>query len=70
MLATILFTDLVSSTERAAELGDREWTALLERHIGAARTSVSSYAGKITTANGAWNCNHKLHAAHPERISI
>ena len=31
-LATILFTDIVSSTERAAELGDERWSALVERH--------------------------------------
>jgi class 3 adenylate cyclase len=32
VLATVLFTDIVSSTERAAELGDRAWRELLERH--------------------------------------
>ena len=40
VLATILFTDLVRSTERAAELGDREWTALLARHLTAARDAT------------------------------
>ena len=52
MLATILFTDLVSSTERAAELGDREWTAVLERHIGAARASVSMHGGESVKSLG------------------
>ena len=32
ILATVLFTDIVGSTERARELGDREWRSLLERH--------------------------------------
>src|SRR5262249_22750326 len=32
MLATILFTDVVGSTEKAASLGDRAWRELLERH--------------------------------------
>jgi pimeloyl-ACP methyl ester carboxylesterase len=37
VLATVLFTDLVGSTARAAELGDRRWRELLERHHAAAR---------------------------------
>ena len=32
VLATVLFTDVVGSTERAAALGDRRWRELLERH--------------------------------------
>ena len=32
MLATVLFTDICGSTERAAEMGDRAWRGLLERH--------------------------------------
>src|SRR5205085_6268203 len=32
ILATVLFTDIVDSTKRAAELGDRAWRELLERH--------------------------------------
>ena len=32
VLATVLFTDIVGSTERAAELGDGAWRSLLERH--------------------------------------
>jgi pimeloyl-ACP methyl ester carboxylesterase len=37
MLATVLFTDIVGSTERAAELGDRRWRELLEAHHAAVR---------------------------------
>ena len=47
VLATILFTDLVGSTERAAELGDREWTALLERHQAGARAAVATHGGDL-----------------------
>jgi len=36
VLATVMFTDIVDSTKRAAELGDRRWRALLERHDPAA----------------------------------
>ncbi len=32
VLATVLFTDIVGSTDKACELGDRRWTELLERH--------------------------------------
>ena len=32
VLATVMFTDIVDSTRRAAELGDRPWRELLERH--------------------------------------
>ena len=32
VLATVMFTDIVKSTKRAAELGDRQWRALLDRH--------------------------------------
>jgi pimeloyl-ACP methyl ester carboxylesterase len=37
ILATVLFTDIVGSTERAAELGDRRWRELLEAHHAAVR---------------------------------
>ena len=37
VLATVLFTDLVGSTARAAELGDRRWRDLLEQHHAAVR---------------------------------
>jgi pimeloyl-ACP methyl ester carboxylesterase len=40
VLATVLFTDLVDSTMRAAELGDRAWRELLERHHGLVRREL------------------------------
>ena len=46
VLATVLFTDLVSSTERAAQLGDRAWTKLLERHHAMARAAINDYGGE------------------------
>ena len=45
VLATVLFTDLVGSTERAAEVGDRRWRAILEQHHGAVRRELSRYGG-------------------------
>jgi class 3 adenylate cyclase len=51
VLATVLFTDLVGSTERAAELGDREWRSLLERHHDLVRLELARYRGvEIDTA--------------------
>ena len=41
MLATVLFTDIVNSTRRAAEMGDRAWRALLDAHDAIVRGSNS-----------------------------
>jgi len=51
LLATVLFTDIVSSTERARELGDRRWTELLGRHNAAVRRELDRFRGQeIDTA--------------------
>ena len=52
VLATIMFTDVAGSTERAAELGDREWTRLLERHLQAARAAVATHGGECVKSLG------------------
>ena len=44
-LATVLFTDLVGSTQQAADLGDRRWRLLLEQHHAAVRRELSRYGG-------------------------
>jgi class 3 adenylate cyclase len=46
ILATVLFTDIVGSTARAAELGDREWRELLERHHRLLRASLDRFGGR------------------------
>jgi len=46
VLATLLFTDIVGSTERAAELGDRAWRELLERHHMLVRREVGRFRGE------------------------
>ena len=46
-LATILFTDIVGSTEQASLLGDRRWKALLESHDTVARTVVDQHGGRL-----------------------
>ena len=51
-LATVLFTDIVGSTERAAELGDRGWRDLLERHDAAVRRQLSVHRGREVKTTG------------------
>ena len=51
ILATVLFTDVVDSTRLAAELGDRAWHELLERHHTEVRSQLARYRGReISTA--------------------
>jgi pimeloyl-ACP methyl ester carboxylesterase len=45
VLATVLFTDIVRSTEHAAELGDRSWTALLDEHHALVRAELERFRG-------------------------
>ena len=45
MLATVLFTDIVGSTEQAAAVGDRRWRELLEAHHAAIRRELERYRG-------------------------
>ena len=46
VLATIMFTDIVRSTERAVRVGDSDWTALLSAHDGAVRRELDRFAGE------------------------
>jgi class 3 adenylate cyclase len=46
VVATVLFTDLVGSTERAAELGDRRWRDLVEQHHAALRRELMRFEGR------------------------
>jgi class 3 adenylate cyclase len=51
VLATVLFTDIVGSTERAAELGDSAWKRVLERHHALVRRQLASFRGdEVDTA--------------------
>jgi class 3 adenylate cyclase len=51
VLATVLFTDIAGSSERAASLGDREWRELLQRHHELVRRQLSRYRGaEVDTA--------------------
>jgi class 3 adenylate cyclase len=46
VLSTVLFTDIVGSTARAAQLGDRGWRELLERHHALVRRQLARYRGR------------------------
>lgn len=51
VLATVLFTDIAQSTERAAALGDRRWRELLEKHQAMVRRQLANFRGReIDTA--------------------
>jgi len=75
LLATVLFSDIVGSTERAAALGDRDWTLLLGRHHDAIRRELARHRGlEIDTAGDGFlasfdgpargvRCAMALHAA-------
>jgi class 3 adenylate cyclase len=52
VLATVLFTDIVSSTERAAELGDRRWRQLLDAHDRAVRRQLERFRGREVNTSG------------------
>jgi len=52
VLATLLFTDLVDSTQIAARLGDGRWRELLSRHFEAARAELERFGGREVKTTG------------------
>ncbi|HET8969143.1 MAG TPA: adenylate/guanylate cyclase domain-containing protein, partial [Gaiellaceae bacterium] len=52
VLATVLFTDIVGSTERAADLGDRRWRDLVEQHHAAVRRELARFDGREVDTAG------------------
>ncbi len=51
-LATVLFTDIVGSTERARQVGDRRWGELLDAHDRLARELVGRFGGRLVKSTG------------------
>ncbi|MCV7261096.1 adenylate/guanylate cyclase domain-containing protein [Mycobacterium shimoidei] len=51
-LATVLFTDIVDSTRRAAEMGDRDWHALLDAHDAVVRSQLARFRGREVNTSG------------------
>jgi pimeloyl-ACP methyl ester carboxylesterase len=71
VLVTVLFTDIVGSTEMAARMGDRAWRAQLERHNAAIRRELDLYRGQergtagdgfLATFDGPARAVHAAHA--------
>ena len=52
VLATVMFTDIVDSTTRAASLGDQAWSALLERHDALVRRELARFRGREVKTTG------------------
>ena len=52
VLATVMFTDVVGSTERAASIGDRRWRDLLDAHDAAVRRQLTAFRGREVKATG------------------
>ncbi len=52
VLATVLFTDIVDSTRRAAEIGDRDWHALLDAHDAVVRAQLARFRGREVNTSG------------------
>jgi class 3 adenylate cyclase len=52
VLATVLFTDIVDSTRRAAEIGDRDWHALLDAHDAVVRVQLNRFRGREVNTSG------------------
>jgi class 3 adenylate cyclase len=52
VLATVLFTDIVASTEKVAELGDARWRELVERHHAVVRQQLSRFRGREVDTAG------------------
>ncbi|OMC21328.1 hydrolase [Mycobacterium colombiense] len=52
VLATVLFTDIVDSTRRAAAIGDRNWRALLDAHDAVVRAQLARFRGREVNTSG------------------
>lgn len=52
VLATVMFSDIVASTERAAEVGDRRWRDVLDRHDALVRDALDRHGGREVKTTG------------------
>jgi class 3 adenylate cyclase len=52
VLATVMFSDIVASTERAAEIGDRRWRDVLDRHDDLIRSELARHGGREVKTTG------------------
>jgi class 3 adenylate cyclase len=52
VLSTVLFSDIVGSTEQAAAVGDRRWREILDRHDAVVRREIEAYRGRLVEFTG------------------
>ena len=52
LVASVLFTDIVGSTDKAVELGDQRWRRLLDRHDDVVRRQVERFRGRVVNTTG------------------
>jgi DNA-binding NarL/FixJ family response regulator len=52
ILSTVMFSDIVSSTERAAQIGDRRWRDVLDRHDELVRKQIGEHGGREIKTTG------------------
>ena len=52
VLATVLFTDIVGSTERLAEVGDATWRSIIARHDERAQIEIERHRGRFVVSTG------------------
>lgn len=52
VLATVVFTDIVGSTDRAASLGDRRWRQVMELHDHLVRSKLEEFRGRLVRTTG------------------
>jgi pimeloyl-ACP methyl ester carboxylesterase len=52
VLSTVMFTDIVGSTETAAKLGDHDWRGLLDRHDALVRRQIERHQGRAVKSTG------------------
>jgi DNA-binding NarL/FixJ family response regulator len=52
VLATVMFSDIVASTERAAQIGDRRWREVLDRHDELVRQQLAAHGGQEINTTG------------------
>jgi class 3 adenylate cyclase len=52
MLATVLFTDIVSSTETDVRVGDHRWRELLDQHDNVAKRRIARHRGRLVKTTG------------------
>jgi len=52
LLATVLFTDIVKSTEKASDIGDQQWRELLDKHHALVRREIARFRGREVKTTG------------------